>query len=249
VIGTEFNLRVARALSGKADDDLNRMLNDLQLAEFIYEQPAVGDVEYTFKHALTHDVAYNSLLSERRKWLHERTAQVIEASYRDRLEDHLTELAYHFDRGGNVPKAVEYLARTGAIATQRIAHSEAIGYFTRALELLRQLPDSAAGNLRELDLQMALSWSLYLARGPRAPEREPALVRARELGEQLGDSARLMEALFGLAHLRVNLRDFELARELAERVMAWPRKPSQQRYLRELVPYKVSFASASDIFP
>jgi predicted ATPase len=126
VIGTEFTLGVARAVSGKPDDDLNRMFNDLQLAEFIYEQPAAGDVEYTFKHALTHDVAYNSLLTERRKLLHEHVAQVIEQLYRDQLEDHLPELAYHFDRSGNVPKAVEYLGRTGARAVQQVAHSEAI---------------------------------------------------------------------------------------------------------------------------
>ncbi|MBV8450854.1 MAG: AAA family ATPase, partial [Deltaproteobacteria bacterium] len=113
VIGTEFNLGVVRALSDKSDDELNRMFNDLQLAEFIYEQPAAGEVEYTFKHALTHDVAYNSLLTERRKLLHERTAQAIEALYPERLEDHLTELAHHFDRSGNVSKAVEYHSRAG----------------------------------------------------------------------------------------------------------------------------------------
>jgi predicted ATPase len=84
-IGSEFNPGIARAVSGKPDDDLNRMLNDLQLAEFIYEQPAVSDVEYTFKHALTHDVAYNSLLTESRKLLHERAAQAIEALYREPL--------------------------------------------------------------------------------------------------------------------------------------------------------------------
>jgi predicted ATPase len=184
VIGAEFNLRVARAVSGKPDDDLNRMLNDLQLAEFIYEQPAAGDVEYTFKHALTHDVAYNSLLTDRRKLLHERTAQAIEELYVERLEDHLIELAHHFDRSGNVPKAVEYLGRTGARAAQQVAHSEAIGYFTRALELLQQLPDGTARDRQELDLQLALTWSLYAARGPQpSPEREYALVRARELSD------------------------------------------------------------------
>jgi predicted ATPase len=136
VIGSEFKLSVARSVSGKADDDLNRMLNDLQLAEFVYEQPSVGDVEYTFKHALIHDVAYNSLLVDRRKLLHERTGQVIERLYHDRLEDHLAELAHHFDRSGNVSKAVEYLVRTGARAADQGAHSEAIGCFTHALEML-----------------------------------------------------------------------------------------------------------------
>src|SRR5215467_13460843 len=108
------------------------MLNDLQLAEFVYEQPAAGDVEYTFKHALTHHVAYNSLLTERRKLLHERTAQAIESLYADRLEDHWTELAYHFDHSGNIPKAVEYLGHGGARAAHQSAHSEAIDYLTRA---------------------------------------------------------------------------------------------------------------------
>src|SRR5262249_39676431 len=113
VIGTEFSLCVARAVSGKSDDDMNRMLNDLQIAEFIYEQPAPGDVDYTFKHALTHDVAYKSLLTERRKLLHGLIGKAIESLYPDRLEDHLTELAHHFDRGGNALKAVDYLGRTG----------------------------------------------------------------------------------------------------------------------------------------
>jgi class 3 adenylate cyclase/tetratricopeptide (TPR) repeat protein len=220
VIGTEFNLGVAHALSGKSDDDLNRLLNDLQLAEFIYEQPAAGDIEYTFKHALTHDVAYNSLLSERRKLLHERAGEAIEELYPEQLDDHLAELAHHFDRASNAPKAMEYFARTGARAAQQGAHSEAIGHFTRALELLPRLPGGAARDRQELDLQMALSWSSFVARGPGAPERESTLVRARELGEQLGDNAKLMEALLALAGVRLNKRDWQLARELAESVLA-----------------------------
>jgi class 3 adenylate cyclase/tetratricopeptide (TPR) repeat protein len=220
VIGTEFNLAVAGALSVRSEDELNRMLNNLQLAEFIYEQPAAGNVEYTFKHALTHDVAYRSLLTERRKLLHERAAQAIELLYCERLDDHLNELAHHYDRSSNVPKAVEYLARSGVSAARRTAHSEAIGYFTRALELAPGLPQGSVRDRQELDMQLALSWSLYVARGPRAPERESALVRAQHLSEQLGDNNKLMEALLGLAHLRTTLRDFELARELTERVQA-----------------------------
>ena len=72
VIGREFPLSLIRAVVAKSDDELNRLLNDLQLGEFIYEQPAVGDTEYIFKHALTQEVAYNSVLIERRKQLHER---------------------------------------------------------------------------------------------------------------------------------------------------------------------------------
>jgi class 3 adenylate cyclase/tetratricopeptide (TPR) repeat protein len=220
VIGTEFQLSLLRQVVQLPSDQLDRLLSGLQAGEFIYEQPTAGDVEYTFKHALTHDVAYSSLLTERRKLLHERTAQAIEELFADRLEDHLSQLAYHFDRSGNVPKAVEYLSRTAARAAQQVAHSEAIGYFTRALELLPRLPDGADRDSQELDLQMALSWSSFVVRGPRTPQRESALVRARELCERLGDNAKLMEALLGLAHLHVNRRDFDLARELAEGVLA-----------------------------
>jgi predicted ATPase len=221
VLGREFSAGLIKRVAGKSDDELERMLSALQLAEFIYEQPAMGDVEYTFKHALTLEVAYNSVLAERRRLLHERAAQAIEALFTDRLEDHLTELAHHFDRSGNIPKAVEYLGRTGARAAQQAAHSEAIGYFTRAVELLRRSPDGAARDSRELDLQMALSWSLVVARGYRpSPERESALVRAWELCERLGENAKLMEALVALAHLGFNRRDYGLARKLAERVLA-----------------------------
>jgi class 3 adenylate cyclase/tetratricopeptide (TPR) repeat protein len=219
VIGTEFKLSIAWALSGKSEEELNRMLSDLQLAEFIYEQPAKGDVEYTFKHALTHDVAYKSLLAERRRVLHKHTAETMEQLYAERLEDHVTELAHHFDNAGNVPKAVEYLGRSGHRAAEQMAHSEAIGYFDRALELVKQMPDSATRDREELDLQMALSWSLFVAVGWGVPQRGPALVRARELCERSGDNTKLMETLLALAQFRLNRREFESARELAERVL------------------------------
>jgi tetratricopeptide (TPR) repeat protein len=219
VIGREFPLSLIRAVLARSDDELSRMLNDLQTGEFIYEQPAAGDVEYTFKHALTRDVAYNSLLTERRKLLHQHTGQAIETLYVDRLDDHLTELTHHFDTGGNVAKAVEYLSRSGSKTAKQGSHSEAIGHFTRALELLRGLSEGAVRDRHEFDLQMALNWSLFVARGRRAPEFEHTLVRARELAEHLGDNGRLMTVLVRLSYLRWSSNDFEPARELAERVM------------------------------
>ncbi len=218
VLGREFSAGLIKRVVGKSDDELERMLSALQLAEFIYEQPAMGDVEYTFKHALTLEVAYNSVLVERRRLLHERAAQAIEALFSDRLEDHLAELAHHYDRSGNVRKAVEYLGRAGRLAAQQTAHSEAVGYLKRALELLKNLPDSAECGQQEFDLQMALSWSLFIL-NPVDPEREPVLIRARELCEQLGEDAKQMEALLQLAFFRCLRREFGLARELAERVL------------------------------
>ena len=84
-------------------------MSGLQAAEFIYEQPVEGDIQYTFKHALTHDVAYNSLLNERRKNLHQRAGQAIESLYHERLEDHYSDLARHYRSSDNAVKAIEYL--------------------------------------------------------------------------------------------------------------------------------------------
>jgi predicted ATPase len=71
------------------------LLSRLQAGEFIYEQPAAGDVEYTFKHALTQEVVYNALLGERRKLLHERAGLALDSMFAGQLDDHLDELAHH----------------------------------------------------------------------------------------------------------------------------------------------------------
>jgi hypothetical protein len=81
---------------------LERMLAELRTAEFIYEQPALADTEYIFKHALTQEVAYNSLLIERRKLLHERAGQALESMFADQLDDHLSQLAHHYSHSDNV---------------------------------------------------------------------------------------------------------------------------------------------------
>jgi predicted ATPase len=107
VIGREFALSLDRgAVDGRKDEELERMLSDLQMAEFIYEQPATGDIEYIFKRALTQEVSYNSLLIERRKLIHERAGKALESMFTGQLEDHLDELAHHYNRSDNIEKAV-----------------------------------------------------------------------------------------------------------------------------------------------
>ena len=108
VLGREFSLSLAQRVTLKAGDDLEQMLSQLQFGEFINEQPAVGEVEYNFKHALTQEVAYNSILAERRRAIHEKTANAIRCLFSERLEDHYTELAYHFLRSQDTAKAIRY---------------------------------------------------------------------------------------------------------------------------------------------
>ena len=149
VLGREFPLGLVQRVTLKPDDELRACFRGLQIAEFIYEQPATGDIEYIFKHALTQEVAYNALLVERRKLLHERAGQALESMFAGQLEDHLDELAHHYGRSDNVGKAVEYLGRAGQQAAQRSAYADAINRLTAALNLLQRLPDSAERIQRE----------------------------------------------------------------------------------------------------
>jgi predicted ATPase len=119
VIGRESSLALLSCVASRADTQLAQVLADLQSGEFIYEQPAAAAVEYVFKHALTQEVAYNSLLIERRKQLHERAGQALEAIFANQLDDHLTHLARHYSHSDNADKAVEYLHLVGEQAARR----------------------------------------------------------------------------------------------------------------------------------
>jgi len=255
VIGIEFPLELANAVIRKADDELDQRLKALQLDEFIYEQPAVGDVEYTFKHALTREVAYNSLLVERRKDLHERTAKAIEELYSDRLQDHLAELAHHYRRSANVPKAAEYAERAGEQARSRSAYADAIAHFRRGVELLAHLPEGRERDARELRLQNALASSLS-ATGADVSETEQAYIRGKELAERIGDARQLFAALSGLANFYTHRSDVKKALEVGQellRMASAAQKPvallvvhgSQAHLFNQLGDYRTSLEHAN----
>jgi predicted ATPase len=152
VLGKECSLSLLKQVTDQPEEELQRLLTHLQAAEFLYEQPDVLAPKYTFKHALTQDVAYASLPQGRRQGLHERTAQAIEALFPDRLGEHYSALAHHHSRSGNTTKAVYYLQEAGHQAEQRSAYVEAISHVTRALELLTTLPDTPERMQQELRL-------------------------------------------------------------------------------------------------
>ena len=219
VIGREFPLSLIREVVAKSDDELNRMLTDLQLGEFIYEQPAMGDVEYTFKHALTQEVAYNSLLMERRRVLHDRAGKAIEALYADGLDDHLAELAHHFARSANTDKAVRYLTLAGRQSEQRFAYKESEAQLRKGLELLRMLPDSPERDARELELLAPLVQALARTRGADAAETPEVAEREAALAEKTGNLAQLIPLVNMIRVIRVQKGDYADAAALADRAL------------------------------
>ncbi len=230
VLGREFPLELVRRVTLKPDHELDRGLSRLQAGEFIYEQPVTGDVEYVFKHALTQDVAYNSVLIERRKLFHERAGVALESIFAEQLDDHLGDLARHYSRSDNVAKAVEYLERAGQHALQRSAYADGIASLSASIDLLQRLPDSPERVQRELLLQLAVGPALIAVRGYGAPEVQAVYTRARELCERLGDPPELFSATFGLwlmYFVRGELRTaYELAEQLLRRAQS-ARDPAQ----------------------
>jgi predicted ATPase len=219
VIGKEFPLGLLRRVAPQAEEELHRQLFRLQEAEFIYERPAFPEVEYTFKHALTQEVAYNSLLIERRKALHERTAQALETLFHNQLEDHYSELAHHYSHSANTAKSAEYLRLAGQQAVQQSAYTEAITQLNAALTLLKTLPDTPERTQDELTLQITLGTAVMATKGYAALEVGKAYARARELCEQVGDSLQLFPVLRGLLHFHLNQGELQKARELGEQLL------------------------------
>ncbi|HEV8717847.1 MAG TPA: adenylate/guanylate cyclase domain-containing protein, partial [Candidatus Binatia bacterium] len=217
VIGREFSLSLLRHVVTRPEEELYRLLASLQNKEFLYEQPAFPEVEYIFKHALTQEVAYSSVLVERRKALHKRAAQAIETLYSSSLDDHYSELAHHYSRSGNTTeKAVEYLGLAGQQAVQHSAYAEAIGHLTTALELLKALPDTSERMQHELMLQITLGPALIATKGYAALEVEKVYTRARELCQQMGETPQLFSVLRGMWVFYLVLGKFQAAHKLGE---------------------------------
>ena len=220
VIGREFPLALARKVVTESEDELHRLLSSLQAKEFLYEQPAFPEVEYIFKHALTQEVAYGTVLQEQRKRLHEETARGFETLYAVNLDDYYTELAHHYTRGGNTAKAIEYLHLAGQQAAQLSAYSEAIEHLSQALELLHTLDDTPARAQQELVLQLALARAQTNIKGYGSQEAGLAYARANELCRQLGDRPEVRDVLMGLWAFHLTGRsELKTARKIAEQLL------------------------------
>jgi len=216
VLGHEFPLRLVERVAPAPAAELERRLAHLQASEFIYEQPAINDIEYVFKHALTQEVAYNSVLIERRKALHERTAAAIEVLYADRLDDHLSELARHYRHGVNTDKALRYAQLAAERALGRSAYLEVAGLIETALTLLDKLPAGDQRLRAELALRTIENTLSSVLHGLASQKREHAVRRVCELGKKLGERDQLLHGRIALAHLHFTRGESLLAYDLAK---------------------------------
>jgi class 3 adenylate cyclase/tetratricopeptide (TPR) repeat protein len=219
VIGKDVPFTLLQAIADMPEESLRRGLTNLQAAEFLYETSVFPDLEYTFKHALTHEVAYASVLHDRRRALHARIVEAIEALHSDRLAEQVERLAHHAFRGEVWEKAVTYLRQAGAKALAHSAYREAVSWFEQALTALHPLPDTPQKIERGIDLRLDLRQSLFplgeLATALRY------LREAEELARTLDDPRRLgwVSAYMSGHHLHTGGHATEV-RTWAQRVAA-----------------------------
>jgi predicted ATPase len=218
VIGHEVPLPLLQAIAEAPEEALRRSLAHLQAAEFLYEARLFPELEYTFKHALTHEVAYGSLLQERRRALHARIVEALEASTGERLAEQAERLAYHALRGEVWGKAVTYCRQAGEKAMARSAHREAVGAFEQALGALTHLPEQRDTIEQAIDLRLALRSALRpLGEFGRILTY---LLEAESLAVALDDPGRLGQVSFSLSNYFYIMGAYDQAVGSAQRALA-----------------------------
>jgi class 3 adenylate cyclase/tetratricopeptide (TPR) repeat protein len=218
VIGKDVPLMLLRAIADLPDEELREGLTRLQASEFLYETRLFPEIEYTFKHGLTHEVAYESLLQERRRTVHASIVETVERLYADRLGEHVERLAHHAFRGDRWEQAVDYLRRAGAKAAVRAANPEAVACLEQALAALKRLPERRETLEQAIDLRLDLRPPL-LQLG-RLEQVFSLSKEAERLAQALGDQPRLAGVYTYLINYHYLKGEPDLAIEYGERSLA-----------------------------
>jgi tetratricopeptide (TPR) repeat protein len=188
VVGKDVPFALLQAIAELPDEALRGGLDHLQAAEFVYETGLYPDFEYSFKHALTHDVTYSGLLQERRRELHGRIVDAIETLHRDRLAEQIERLAHHALRGELREKAVHYLRQAGGKAAARSALQDARVWLEQALRVLEALSESPSTLEQACDIRLELRPVLILLGEVRRALDD--LREAEALADRLNDDRR-----------------------------------------------------------
>ena len=216
VLGREFTLPLLAALWDDGSD-LKTQLQELKRLELLFERRLGETQTFVFKHALTQEVAYDSLLESRRREVHGRAGRAIEELYADRLDEQYELLAYHYARSDDRGKAVDYLVLANRKAAAGNAMEEAIGYFYEALSTLEALPDTRENHTRRVELVFDQTGEFHFLHRHR--EYYDLIVRHEPLVEELGDERLLGSFLARLGHRLWTFGEFEDARDTVERAI------------------------------
>lgn len=222
VIGLDAPLPVLQAISELAEDELRGLLDHLEAAEFLYPTQLFPDLQYTFKHALTHGVAYSGILHERRRTIHAQVVDAIEKLYADRPGEQVERLAHHAVQGELQEKAVHYLRQAGARAAARSALSDARIWFERALSILKSLPETQATLEQAFEIRFELR--PVLRQLGEARQMVAHLREAEDLAERLKDDRRRGQVCAFLATVHSSLDELDEALATGTRALEIARR-------------------------
>ena len=218
VIGKDVPFAILRAIADTPDVDLHAAVSHLQAAEMLHAVSLFPEPQYTLEHALTHDVAYGSLLQERRRELHARIVGAIERLYPDRLAEHVERLAHHALRAEVWEPAADYSHQAGNRARMRSAFRAAAVHLEQALAALKHVAATRDRTEQGIDIRLGLRSALrLLGEHERIPE---LLQEAQSLADSLGDRRRLAFATYGLSNFYFHNGQHLEAIEASQRVVA-----------------------------
>jgi predicted ATPase/class 3 adenylate cyclase len=198
VIGKDVPFALIQALADRPEHELQRDLTHLQTAEFLYETRLFPELEYTFKHALTQEVAYGSLLQDRRRALHTQIVQAVERLYPDRVSEHAEQLAHHAVRAAAWVPALAYTRQAAAKAAARSAIREEVACLEQALTALAHLPERRDTLEAAIDTRLELRFALFQL--AQFDEQLEHLREAERLAETAKDRHQLARVLVALCH-------------------------------------------------
>jgi tetratricopeptide (TPR) repeat protein len=230
VIGRVFRKRILwQAISFTLD--LDKVLWELEERGLIYQERAIPEEEYSFRHVLTQEAIYNNILRGRRKTIHQDVAMTVQRLYVPNLEEHYEQLAYHFEKSGDIRQTISYLYRAGEKAVRNASDEVAIAHLSKGLELLRSLPETHERNLQELQFLIMLGVPLFHSLGHAAEEVQLTYRQARDLCQKTGDTTQLFAVLLGLRRFALMRGRVQEACELSSQMLELARShrnPSEQ---------------------
>jgi predicted ATPase len=226
VAGVEFAVAAVAAGSQQTEEDVEARCDAMARQSHLVQARGTAvwpdgtvTARYGFRHALYQELLYAQMPVSRRARWHQQIGRRLEAGYGSQARERAAELAMHFARGRDAPRAVRYLQQAADEALRRSAHREAIHHLTQAVALLPALPDALARMRQELVLQVTLGRALATTRGYGAVEAEQAYLRARELGEHVDDPVQLGAVLWGLWWVYNARAASPMARHMGEQLL------------------------------
>ncbi|MDJ0780903.1 MAG: hypothetical protein QNJ22_02975 [Desulfosarcinaceae bacterium] len=221
VIGRDFAFRILQTITGMKEELKSYLLN-LQGLEFIYEKNLFPELEYIFKHALTQEVAYNSLLLNRRREIHAEIGRAIEELYVERLEVFYEMLAYHYSKSDRREKALRYSRLAGEKAHGNYSHQEAFDFYKNAIDQLNKMPESTENNRKKMEVLRSLGGTLLLLGFPN--DALNMLQEGERFSKELGDEWHLARFYSLIGHYYSCKGDPQLGMKYTEAALKEARK-------------------------